>query len=140
MLNAGGKVLQKLLINRIIHFLYSNDLLNQNQFAFTPQRSTTDAAMAVEDFIDEALTKGQIVALVSLDVKGAFDAAWGSSVVKALKDFHCPRNLYYLTKNYLTERAFIATNSVRIETAVNKGCPRGPAAYRDIGTSNTIHY
>ena len=109
-----------------MHFLYNNELLHQNQFGFTPQKSTTDAAMAVKDFIDEALKKGQIVALVSLDVKGAFDAAWRSSVVKALKDLYCPRNLYNLTKNYFTERtAYIATDSMRIETAVNKGCPQG---------------
>ena len=75
LLNVGGKVLKKLLINRIMHFLYSNELLNQNQFGFTSQKGTTDAAMAVKDFIDEALTKGHIVALVSLDVKCAFDAA-----------------------------------------------------------------
>jgi len=73
--NVGGNVLEKLLINRIMHFLYSNELLNQNQFGFTSQKGTTDAAMAVKDFIDEALTKGHIVALVSLDVKCAFDAA-----------------------------------------------------------------
>jgi hypothetical protein len=126
LLNTGGKVLEKLLINRIMHFLYNNELLNQNQFGFTPQKSTTDAAMAVKDFIEEALTRGQIVALVSLDVKGAFDAAWGPSVVKAMKDFYCPRNLCNLTKSYFTERtAFIVTNSMRIETAVNKGCPQG---------------
>jgi hypothetical protein len=58
-----------------MHFLYTNDLLNQNQFGFTPQKSTTEAAMAAKDFIDEALTKGQIVALVNLDVKRAFDVA-----------------------------------------------------------------
>jgi hypothetical protein len=108
-----------------MHFLYTNDLLNQNQFGFTPQRSTTEAAMAAKYFIDEALTKGKIVALVSLDVKGTFDAAWGPSVIKALKDFYCPRNLYILTKNYFSERtAFVASNSIRIETAVNKGCPQ----------------
>jgi hypothetical protein len=38
LLNIGGKVLEKLLINRIMHFLYSNDLLNQNQFGFSPQK------------------------------------------------------------------------------------------------------
>ena len=38
--------------------------------------------MAVKDFIDEALSKGQIVALVSLDVKGAF---WRSLVAKYFK-------------------------------------------------------
>ena len=75
LLNVGGKVLEKLLINRIMHYLYSNGLMNQNQFGFTPQNSTTDAAMAAKYFIEKALTKGQIVALVSLDVKCTFDAA-----------------------------------------------------------------
>jgi len=32
------------------------------------------AAMVAKDFIDEAITKGQTVALVSLDVRGGFDA------------------------------------------------------------------
>ena len=81
LLNIGGKVLEKLLINRIMHFLHSNELQNQNQFGFTPQKRTTDAVMAVKDFKDEALTKGHIVALVSLDVKGAFDAAWWPSIL-----------------------------------------------------------
>jgi hypothetical protein len=126
LLNVGGNVLKKLLINRIMHFLYSNELLNQNQFGFTPQKSTTDAAMAIKVFIDEALTKGHIVALVSLDVKGAFDAAWWPSILKTLKDFQCPRNLYNLTRNYFNYRsAFFSTNSMSIEKAVNKGCPQG---------------
>jgi hypothetical protein len=38
LLNVGGKVLERLLSNIIIHFLYINDLLNQNQFGFTPQK------------------------------------------------------------------------------------------------------
>jgi len=97
-----------------MHFLYNKYLLNQNQFGFTPQKNITDAVMAAKDFIDEAITKGQIVALVSLDVKGAFDAAWYPSAIKALKDFYCPRNLYNLTKNYFTDiSAFLATNSLR---------------------------
>jgi hypothetical protein len=39
LLNTGGKVLEKLLINRIMHFLYKNELLNQNQFGFTPKKA-----------------------------------------------------------------------------------------------------
>jgi 5'(3')-deoxyribonucleotidase len=81
--------------------------------------------MAVKDFIEEALTKGQIVVLVSLDVRGAFGAAWNPSILQALREFHCPRNLYNLSKSYFCERsAFIATNSMRIDTTVNKGCPQ----------------
>ena len=85
LLNVGGKILEKLLINRIMHFLYSNDLLNQNQFGFTPQRSTVDAAMAAKDFIEDALKKGQNITLVSLDVKGAFDAAWWPGILRAFE-------------------------------------------------------
>jgi len=71
------------------------------------------------------LVKAQIVALVSLDVRGAFDAAWWPAVLKAMKDLHFPQNLYNLTKNYFSERlAFISTNSMRIDTKVNKGCPQ----------------
>jgi hypothetical protein len=77
-----------------MHFLNSNDLLNQNQFGFLPQKSTTDVVMAVKDVIDEALTKWQIVTLVSLNIKGAFDAASWPSILQALKEFQCPRNLY----------------------------------------------
>jgi len=41
----GGKVLEKLLINRINHHMYKNDLLTDSQYGFTPQKSTTDAAI-----------------------------------------------------------------------------------------------
>ena len=107
-----------------MHFLHGKDLLKQNQFAFSSQKNITNAAIALKDFIDEAITKGQIVALVNLDLKGAFDAAWWPTILKFLEEFHCPRNLYILTKNYFSERsAFISTNSMRINTTVNKDLP-----------------
>jgi hypothetical protein len=50
LLNVGGKVLEKLLIDRINHHLYSNSLLNKNQYGFFPQKSTVDAALAAKEF------------------------------------------------------------------------------------------
>jgi len=57
------------------HYVYSNNLLNKNQFGFTPRKSTTDATLAVKDYIDEGIRQGHITILISLDVRGAFDAA-----------------------------------------------------------------
>ena len=37
LINTGGKILEKLLIDRINHHLHTNKLLNSNQFGFTPQ-------------------------------------------------------------------------------------------------------
>ena len=47
--NVAGKVMEKLLTNRITHFVYRNELLNCNQYGFTPQKSAIDAAIEVKD-------------------------------------------------------------------------------------------
>jgi hypothetical protein len=98
LLNVGGKVLEKLLIDRINHHIYSPRLLNGNQYGFIPQRSTVDAAIAVTGFVKENLQQRKCVILASLDVRGAFDAAWWPSILCNLRDLRCPNNLYTLTQ------------------------------------------
>ena len=91
-----------------------------------PQRSTTDAAMAAREYIEEGFENGEVVALVSLDVAGAFNSAWWPSILKTLRDSGCPRNLLNLTKSYFTNRvAILQTNNNKIEAEVTKGCPQG---------------
>jgi len=50
--------------------------LNSNQYGFIPQRGTVDAVMAVKEIIEEILKQKNCTAVVSLDVRGAFDGAW----------------------------------------------------------------
>jgi len=81
--------------------------------------------MTVKEFVEEGLRQGLITKLVSLYVKGAFDAACWSSILKTLRGFNCPRNLYYLTKSYFSQRnAVMSTNTVQVEREVRKGCPQ----------------
>jgi hypothetical protein len=71
------------------------------------------------------LAAGEVIVLVSLDVKGAFDAAWWPNILDSLEACGCPKNLYNLT-NYFSQRtAVLSTNSVRMKKAVSKGCPQG---------------
>jgi len=35
-----------------------------------------DAALTIKTFVQESLDAGDVIALISLDVQGAFDAAW----------------------------------------------------------------
>ena len=126
LINIGGKILEKALINRIMHHLHTNNLLNQNQFGFTPQKNTTDAVTALKEYVEDELDTGQIIVLVSLDVKGAFDAAWWPSILNALKEFKCPRNLYNVTKSYFSQRIVtMATRNGSLEREATKGCPQG---------------
>jgi hypothetical protein len=76
LLNVGGKVLEKVFINRINHHAISHAFLNTHQYGFTPQKSTVDAAIEVKKFFKEGLAAGEVTALISLDVKTAFHAAF----------------------------------------------------------------
>ena len=80
----------------------------------------------MKDFVEEGLVTGELTVLVSLDVKGDFDAAWWHSILNGLKACGCPKNLYNLTKSYFSQRTVtLSTNSFRMKREVSKGCPQG---------------
>jgi hypothetical protein len=119
------EVLEKLLINRINHHVFSHNYTN-NQYGFTPQKGTIDAAMAVKNVVSDGLAAGDVIVLVSLDVKGAFDAAWWPAILNGLTADECPNNLFNLARSYVTQRsAYLTTNNYRIQREVRKGCPQG---------------
>jgi len=59
-LNVGGKIPERSLINRMNLFMYSTEFLNKNQHGFISQTSTTFAIMALKYIAQEGLNKGEI--------------------------------------------------------------------------------
>ena len=47
--------MEKLMIDRTLFHIHSNDLFNDNQYGFIPQKGTVDAEMEVKTFIEESL-------------------------------------------------------------------------------------
>jgi len=116
LINTGGKLLERLMIDRILFHIYSNDLFSNNQCELNPQRGTVDAAIEVKNFIIESLRLKQCTVIVSLDVKGAFDAAWWPSILKQLRELKCPKNLYKLSASYFSNRkATLSINNYKTE-------------------------
>jgi hypothetical protein len=56
-------------------------LVTRRKYGFTPQKSTVDAAMELKNFVMEGLAAGKVTAIINLDVKGAFDAAFWPSIL-----------------------------------------------------------
>jgi hypothetical protein len=140
LLNMGGKVLEKILINRINHHMYKNEQLTDRQYGFTPQKSTTDAAMEAKRFIEPELEKRKVVIMTSLDVKGTFDAGWWPGVLKGLKDAECHRNLYHLCQGYFSQRTTVmTTNNIRKEV-LQKVAHKDHAEDLDSGTCFTTRF
>ena len=101
LINKCGKVLEKLLIDRINHHVFSHNNKNKNQYRLMPQKSTIDVAVAVKNIVSDGLTAGDVIVLVSLDVKGDFDAA----ILNRLRAYECPNNLFNLVRSYFTQRS-----------------------------------
>jgi hypothetical protein len=65
LLNVAGKVLDKLMINRILHHVHSQAGFNSNQYGVIPQTGTVDAAMEVKDIIEENLKQRNCISVLA---------------------------------------------------------------------------
>jgi len=85
--------------------------------------------MAIKHFVQQGLEAGEVKAIVSLDVQGAFDAAWWPGILNELRKYKCPKNLYELTKSYFSQRiASWSTISLRMDKELSRGCPQGTSS------------
>ncbi|KAJ4441977.1 hypothetical protein ANN_11841 [Periplaneta americana] len=126
LLPVMGKLLEKLIIDRIMYNLYNTNMLKGNQYGFTPQKSTEDAVLHVVNWANQTLRRRQFGLLISLDISGAFHNAWWPKIMSQLKKKGCPRNLYNLVKNYFSNRKVQLTiGTTTLMKDVNKGCPQG---------------
>jgi len=130
LLNTEAKVLEKVLISRIMYHVHSNNLMNKNQYGFTPQTSTVDAVMALKDYMQSSINDGQYIAAISLDVKGVFNAAWWPGIMASLRQLRYPGNIYKLCRSYCKDRtAFLTMNNGMTQRNISKGCPQGFLSY-----------
>jgi hypothetical protein len=112
--------------------------MNKNQFGFTPGKSTTDAILAVKE---EGIKQRHITILISLDLRAAFDAAWWPSIIHALKESSCPKDLYNLAKSYFSERKVtLCSNSKKLNEKRARDVPKARVVALGSGIYNTKHY
>jgi hypothetical protein len=114
------------LINRIYYHLNSNNLINENQYGFTAQKSTIDAIQSAIDFVNKTFESNGFSLLIALEISGAFDNAFWPVILNQLKKFWRPKNLFNLTKSYFNNRlAKLWFQNIEIIKHLSKGCPQG---------------
>ncbi|GBO11737.1 hypothetical protein AVEN_179998-1 [Araneus ventricosus] len=102
-----GKLLDKLMTQRLTYFLKQTRQVSPKQFDFKEGVSTDDA-------LDSLLTKiyshkrNKIhFAVISIDIKGICDKLKYSSIVEKLSNSQCPPNIQSLFRNLLKDRDVI---------------------------------
>jgi hypothetical protein len=121
-----GKVLEKLITDRLNYYFRKYYLLSGNQYGFTPHKSTEDAINYVIELAKKQLKLKAFLLIISLDIKGGFDNASWAYILHQPTIKNIPKNLYNLLKSYFSDRKMILIISdVLSRKFVNKGCGQG---------------
>lgn len=109
MLDTAGKMLEKMLKPRLHRAIQEAGGLSNNQKGFRKGMSTIDAMLEVKSAVEKAWNRNQhsqeIVLLMTLDVKNAFNSVRWLDILEALKaQFNIPENLMRIFEDYLRDR------------------------------------
>ena len=105
LLSSISKVLEKIVAEKLVHHLLSNDLLCHHQYGFLPNRSTEHNLMQIVNFVSKALNDGQYCIGVFLDLRKAFDVCSHDILLKKLKRMGVKGTAYTWFMNYLSGRS-----------------------------------
>lgn len=117
-----GKILDKLLAKRTQFHLEKWGFLSQNQYGFREGKSTVQAIQSLINLIDSNKAQKLHSAVIALDLKNAFNAAWHPAIKTSLQQFATPRNVYHALSSFLTDRSIIVD---RTQVEITRGCPQG---------------
>nr|AMS38363.1 hypothetical protein [Bactrocera tryoni] len=138
MLDTMGKVYESIIRNRLELAIQKAGGLSERQYGFIKKRSTIDALREVVDTAKCAVSgkrwKGgtkKYCALITLDVKNAFNSAKWAHIIKALDEIRAPEYLINIIMSYFKNRRLIfdtdeGTKSYSISSGVPQGSVLGP--------------
>ncbi|KAL4091805.1 hypothetical protein QTP88_026434 [Uroleucon formosanum] len=121
-----SKILERLILKRILPYISSSSILPNTQFGFRTAHSTIHQLHRLVDAISFSLEKKSYCSCVFLDISQAFDRVWHEGLLYKIKPIFHP-TYYLLIKSYLTDRYF----QVRVGTSlsgtakINSGVPQG---------------
>ena len=122
-----SKILERHVSDCLLHYLNENDLLHVTQSGFRAQHSCETALTHMIDSWLEALDHGQMVGVVLVDFKKAFDLVDHKILLRKLKLYGIDNVTLQWFTSYLTERQqhVSVNNSKSSFKPVSCGVPQG---------------
>uniref|UniRef100_A0A2M4BC18 Putative waldo-3 aae n=1 Tax=Anopheles marajoara TaxID=58244 RepID=A0A2M4BC18_9DIPT len=125
LLDSMGKLLERLILNRLTPHTEGARGLSDRQYGFRTGRSTTDAIRRV---VETARDRGgdKFCAIVTIDVKNAFNNASWLAIARSLHSMRVPKYLCHMLRSYFEDRVLIyETDSGQQEVPLTAGVPQG---------------
>lgn len=126
MLDSLGKLLECVMLKRLEERIDDLGGLSPMQHGFRKGKSTVDAISEVCNKAIQAKTTGEYCAIITLDVKNAFNTVKWKVVLQAFRNRGIDNYLYNIVADYLDERILLyeTENGMR-EYRITAGVPQG---------------
>lgn len=127
LLSTFGKLIEKIIANRLLHYAAAYNLVSPAQFGAMPGKSTTDAAMSFTHDVQCALNHGLITSVVTFDIQGYFDQVDHKKLLCILRKKGIPLPICKWVRSFVSDRrASISLDGMNDEMKpVVTGCPQG---------------
>ncbi|EDN95206.1 hypothetical protein SS1G_11082 [Sclerotinia sclerotiorum 1980 UF-70] len=127
LLSVLGKGLERLIARQMSWTSISHKVLSTHQFGALPLRSSVDLTTCLTHDVEHALNLNGSASLLTLDIKGAFDAVLPGRLIRRLREQGWAPNLTKWLSSFVTRR----TIQVRLDgttgpkTNIECGLPQG---------------
>jgi hypothetical protein len=135
LLSCVGKVMERIVKHRLNRYTEKNRLLPEYQAGFRQKRSTIDNLLQLKHNIELSLDRNRHVALITFDIKGAFDAVWHQGLLWKLKEMKIPTylwcwiHLFLLQREAKIEYKASVSSTFILQRGTPQGSPLSPLLY-----------
>ena len=127
LLPLPGKIMERLIHNKLYPYLEENNILTSKQNGFRKQHGTPDTIFKLITLIIDNINKKKVTIAVFIDFKKAFDTLDHSILLKKLSQLNLSQNLLKWFESYLSNRSQVTyMNSCTSPIAeITHGVPQG---------------
>lgn len=127
LLNEAGKLLEKVIANRLNEHIAESGCLSDDQFGFRRGRSTMDAILRLKNWVEEYSQRGKRVVAIGLDISNAFNSLPWRVIRQAMLNMDFPSYLIGIVSSYLRDRwlTYVDCAGEVVERPVSRGVPQG---------------
>jgi len=122
-----GKILERLVTNRLSYFVEKNNLLTNVQTGFRKGRSTIDHLIRLQDTINKYNHNNGYTLAVFIDFQSAYDMMWRNGLLIKLRKMGIKGNVFTYIKNFLSNRTIQVRigNEMSATYTLEEGTPQG---------------
>ena len=130
MTSCLGKILERIVADRLMYVLESRDVINKNQAGFRQNRATTDQVLKLVQSASDQLhsrEQSKLTICTFFDYEKAYDKVWRDGLLYKMARLGVPKRFLRYTRHFLSGRiTTVKVNGVRSKTIrLNEGLPQG---------------